>query len=261
MIGMKLYKTRNKFIKRHIRTMKKALKEQLRPVIEHLKYQTADQLQVDLLISDEPIKTAYTDVYKDVGKTFGQNVNKFIRQKNKIQNLQLKGIEDDIWMQMMNDWCLQECGKRITQVSAYTRQLVKEKVQAAIDRGISQGMSIRQISDDIMSKLPREYNKLTAWRAKRIAQTEVISASNMASVRAAEQTGLSMKKRWVTRPYGFALSIQNERHALLTDLEEQEPKLNEPFIVDGEPLQYPGDPAGSPGNVINCHCVQTFEVI
>ena len=32
-------------------------------------------------------------------------------------------------------------------------------------------------------------------------------------------------------------------------------KVGESFTVDGEHLKHPGDPAGSPGNVINCHCV------
>jgi hypothetical protein len=27
------------------------------------------------------------------------------------------------------------------------------------------------------------------------------------------------------------------------------------FDVGGEQLQFPGDPAGAPENVINCHCV------
>jgi uncharacterized protein with gpF-like domain len=31
--------------------------------------------------------------------------------------------------------------------------------------------------------------------------------------------------------------------------------VEEPFIVDGEELMNPGDSSGSPGNVINCHCV------
>jgi uncharacterized protein with gpF-like domain len=31
--------------------------------------------------------------------------------------------------------------------------------------------------------------------------------------------------------------------------------VNEPFIVMGERLMYPGDDAGSPGNVINCQCI------
>jgi uncharacterized protein with gpF-like domain len=30
--------------------------------------------------------------------------------------------------------------------------------------------------------------------------------------------------------------------------------VNEPFMVGGEALMYPKDPAGSPGNTINCSC-------
>jgi hypothetical protein len=40
----------------------------------------------------------------------------------------------------------------------------------------------------------------------------------------------------------------------------EEVNLNDSFIVDGEHLDYPGDQAGSAGNVINCHCT-TFPVI
>ena len=34
----------------------------------------------------------------------------------------------------------------------------------------------------------------------------------------------------------------------------QEVKIDEPFIVDGESLMYPGDVTGSASNVINCRC-------
>ncbi len=32
--------------------------------------------------------------------------------------------------------------------------------------------------------------------------------------------------------------------------------MGQPFIVGGEQLQYPGDPAGSAWNVISCRCTQ-----
>jgi hypothetical protein len=32
--------------------------------------------------------------------------------------------------------------------------------------------------------------------------------------------------------------------------------VDQPFIVDGEELMYPGDESGSASNVINCHCIQ-----
>jgi hypothetical protein len=37
--------------------------------------------------------------------------------------------------------------------------------------------------------------------------------------------------------------------------------LDEPFIVGGEQLMYPGDPAGSPGNICNCLCDTFPEVM
>lgn len=43
------------------------------------------------------------------------------------------------------------------------------------------------------------------------------------------------------------------------DADGQEQPLAEPFIVDDEELFYPGDPNGSPGNVINCRCYITFD--
>ena len=35
--------------------------------------------------------------------------------------------------------------------------------------------------------------------------------------------------------------------------------MDEPFEVDGEQLMYPGDPAGSAGNIINCQCIEIMS--
>ena len=35
----------------------------------------------------------------------------------------------------------------------------------------------------------------------------------------------------------------------------QEVPLGSPFVVDGEYLQYPGDPHGSADNTVNCRCI------
>ena len=55
-------------------------------------------------------------------------------------------------------------------------------------------------------------------------------------------------KRWVTMHDDRV----REGHALA---DGQEVPLGSPFVVDGEYLQYPGDPRGSAGNVVNCRCV------
>ncbi len=51
------------------------------------------------------------------------------------------------------------------------------------------------------------------------------------------------------------LAVQDDRtrdaHA---EADGQIVGIDESFIVDGEELQYPGDPSGDAGNVINCRC-------
>jgi len=37
--------------------------------------------------------------------------------------------------------------------------------------------------------------------------------------------------------------------------------MDEPFIIGGESLDYPGDPSGSAANVINCRCSVGYLVI
>jgi uncharacterized protein with gpF-like domain len=37
--------------------------------------------------------------------------------------------------------------------------------------------------------------------------------------------------------------------------------MDEPFIIGGESLDYPGDPSGSADNVINCRCAVGYIVI
>jgi hypothetical protein len=248
MTGIELQKRRTKWIKRFYRIFRKVLKEQLNPVLEYLSHGKSPEEVADaipILITEEPIKQTYIELYKKVGMDF--------------REIQIKQMDDDLWTQELEKWCLMICGERITEVTAYSRQLINDYVHLYVNQGIEDGLSIGQIAERIRKKLPLEYGKTAAYRAQRIAQTEVISSSNFASLKSAEDSGLNMVKKWSTRPYGMA---KNERHALLAqDLESQSPRLDEPFIVDGEELQYPGDPAGSPGNVINCFCTMYYEQI
>lgn len=92
-------------------------------------------------------------------------------------------------------------------------------------------------------------------RAKTVAVTEVHRAWNMgglaAALRAQQRLG-PLTKRWdakddsATRP--------GHKRA-----DGQTVFINQPFIVNMEPLMVPGDPSGSPSNVINCRCKPQFR--
>lgn len=94
----------------------------------------------------------------------------------------------------------------------------------------------------------------TEARAHTIARTSVVPAANGAHDEVAgiiNDEVVALDKEWLT--------AQDDRvrdwHA---EADGQRVPYGEPFDVGGEALQYPGDPAGSAENVINCRCVVLY---
>ena len=91
----------------------------------------------------------------------------------------------------------------------------------------------------------------SAYCAKRIAQTErnrVQSQARSDTIHEAEQMGINMRKRWSTR-------MINSRESHI-ELNGKEIDASEKFhTILGSVMDYPGDPDGKAGDVINCHCV------
>lgn len=93
-------------------------------------------------------------------------------------------------------------------------------------------------------------------RARTVAVTEVHRAWNFgalaASMRAQMQLQQQLWKRWIAKD--DSATRPGHKRA-----DGQTVPVNQPFIVNMEPLMAPGDPAGSPSNVINCRCKPLFR--
>jgi uncharacterized protein with gpF-like domain len=89
-------------------------------------------------------------------------------------------------------------------------------------------------------------------RSRTVSVTEVHRAFNMGGLAAAmrieqRESGPRFLKRWVSRDD----SAVRAAHRLA---DGQVQFVTQPFVVAGESLRAPGDPDGSPWNVINCRC-------
>jgi hypothetical protein len=126
-------------------------------------------------------------------------------------------------------------------------QTARSQINTALVNGFEEGKSIADITDDIRGV----FNNLSKFEAKRIAMTETTSAFGFARDEAMKQAGVQYKS-WLS---SHGPNVR-EAHADAEDRYEESPiPVDEPFMVDGEELMYPGDPDGSAGNVINCQCV------
>lgn len=138
---------------------------------------------------------------------------------------------------------------RANQLAGQVTDTTYSAIQQALADGVSQGLSI----DDLALRVQDVFDVASSNRAKTIARTEVISASNGSASLAAAQlpADVAAGQEWI--------STRDDRtrddHA---DADGQIVAMGNPFEVAGESLQYPGDPSGDAGNVINCRCTVAF---
>jgi uncharacterized protein with gpF-like domain len=78
----------------------------------------------------------------------------------------------------------------------------------------------------------------------------------------AESTGLDYKKEWIASIDSRTRSFEKGDMYDHVELDGVTVEKNEKFATSTafgvEMLEYPGDPSGSPGNIINCRCTVAF---
>jgi hypothetical protein len=140
----------------------------------------------------------------------------------------------------------------------------EEQIRRLVEQGISEGWSVptmqkrlklvfeQWMSGDLAPEIFDWFaERMPEWRREMIARTETIKAMNTVSYRLYGDWGVE-EHEWLSanddrtrrEPYGGHLAADGQVR-----------RVGMPFDVGGEKLLYPGDPRGSPGNIINCRCV------
>lgn len=108
--------------------------------------------------------------------------------------------------------------------------------------------TIRDLQAQVTEADARIRRDRSEWqvRAERIARTETTGAYNAGAMQAYAEEQAAVKT-WLCAPDDRTRDAHLEANGQVV-------AVSEPFDVGGELLMYPGDPSGSPGNVINCRC-------
>jgi uncharacterized protein with gpF-like domain len=130
------------------------------------------------------------------------------------------------------------------------------KVNAAIQRAFLGGQNLGDIIGQIGKAIGGDkftglFSPIGA-RAESIAINEILRVHSMAAQArledAVEQVP-QLRKGWAHIPIAMVPRVAH------IEADGQVRDVKDPFEVDGEELMYPRDPAGSPENTINCHCL------
>ena len=188
-------------------------------------------------VTEAQIKVMYLDIYTTIGKPHYKRIQKSIKAEIDFESI-------------ISLWLNNNAGLRIVSVH---QTLIESIVKVIID-GYDNNLSVA----DITRNLQRNFGWYKA-QALRIARTETTTATNTATVMAAQSSSLVLEKNWV--------SVQDNRtrrppHSTYDHLDMNGQKVaeNGMFFVGGEEILYPGDPKGSAGNTINCRCKIVFTV-
>lgn len=136
---------------------------------------------------------------------------------------------------VINSWLDHQVTDFITQINLTTVEKLREVFADNADAG-----GDRQ---DLIGRIETAYTGISEARAATIARTEVHGAVQYGNMRGYEQAGMTIKI-WVAVMDGAT----RDSHAAI---DGEERPLDMAF---SNGLMYPGDPAGSAAEVINCRC-------
>ena len=196
-----------------------------------------------LAVMDQAINTQKPEweqllqsVYISVGETFAPHVIETLNPGGKSYRFgapakKLAGGE--IWRAFVMNYIRRQSATKITQITDTTREVIK----LALMEGIHERETPKQMANRVMDA----YSEMTPYRAEMITRTEIINASNAASVAGAKASGAAVQKVWLAAR--DKRTREDHREA-----DGQAVGLDEPFSVGGYQLMWPGDSSlGAPG--------------
>lgn len=148
-------------------------------------------------------------------------------------------------------------GERIQSISEATLDSVRVALATISATGIGEVEAAKIIEQATGGLIGRR-------RAERIARTEGHTSSQFAGQAQIDQLGLDYRKRWVSTQDARTRDRKdafNHRGANGQTVPRNEQFKIEKLSGGFELMDFPGDPSGSKGNVINCRCVQVYEVL
>lgn len=185
----------------------------------------------------------YRQVYVNIGlkfaKWYAKNFDKVISKQVDVSGY------DDIWAERFNTVSQQIAAERVVLVQGTAKAtLIKVFKQLSSDPEFM-AMNEREAQRILRQK----FGQYSKSQAERLIRTEATNAANVATLQSAtDMFGQeNLQKEWMTAIDGRERPAHRAADAQIVDFKER-------FLVGGEKLFNPGDPAGSAKNVVNCRC-------
>lgn len=210
-------------------------------IVNNIPFNNLSRLTYNALIISNVTESQIKDIYREVYRAL-------VEPQFKRTARQLKQ-EFDFDM-ILNSWLNTNAGLRIVSV----HQTLIDAIISVIADGYENNLSVADITRNLQNKFG-----WFKYQALRIARTETTTATNLATTLAAENSDYVLEKTWISAQDNRTRRPPKSPFDHL-DMNGQTVSADTPFFVGGEEIEYPGDPQGSAGNIINCRCKVVYTI-
>lgn len=200
--------------------------------------------------------------YNRVMKSFIGHVSR----GSKALSIERKDLLSDKVRANLSAYFLQISKDRADLIMKTTSRELEQKIQFYVQQASDEGRTLtsnqiaKLASDDYLSRIPGRADVISLTETQMAAEStktqELETILEEGGFGASDdEGGLDTSEDDAVVPMREWVAILDERtrdwHA---EADGQRVAIGEPFNVGGEDLMEPGDPAGSPENIINCRC-------
>ena len=252
----KLHRLRDRIEKYGVRASYQALKAQYDYVLKEIESAGVnDYVRILDNIPTEPIKN-FLRIYYVKFAPIAMMQRDYMMSRANAKKAEPDNVYLSLYERYMYQIIQSESGDKITTITATTKERILSKIREQLQIGEDNGLGIDEIQKNIRNEVGASLKGNAKARAKAIAQTEMIQASNRAQHFAAEQTGLEYRKFWSSSHLpGTRISHQEAEQDSIARGGLRKNELH------SNGLLYVGDPNGPAAEVINCRCTELYEIV
>lgn len=221
---------------RKIITIENRMNRKLRQISNRTIDKLINNPNYNTRIVEEPIRTLYAT---NIPQLFQTSALELIKQPQ--YDLTQNVISTPTWDRLISE--------RTFNASETTINRLVGDVFEKIRDGVVEGRSL----DRTTLELQTEFRGMTDWQIQRITRTETHTTHNSAKQEMFNHSTVITGKQWISSGLSNSRPWHEEANG-------QTVAYDEPFIVDNEALMFPGDPDGSPSNIINCACTMVPDI-
>jgi uncharacterized protein with gpF-like domain len=233
-----------RYEKRYEKQIFTALKKQMQPYLDAIKQADGNINRFDL-ITPAPLADTLESLYVVAGTGYAEAMYNAIQPPTKATKEALRAG----WRDFMRLFAVKNLPKTLIGISDTSQKIIRAIVLA----GLNEGLGALEIATNIQQSISLIFRN----RAKLIARTEMVIATNVAAMESSKSSDFMYEKKWIPATDNRTRPDHAEMRA------KPWIPFNQDFVVGGYDMAQPGDSSkNAPAEQIcNCRCKVVFRIM